>query len=166
MSLSCGQHTCSYLPPSARDLSLYKLAGMVTCDAAAVSRTCCETKMKRHPFVLPSQVSPGKKVMLLVRRDGTKVSFSLRAGVGTPVAKAPWKVEWGGGASIENPHYQRVHYCDLLVTQLRPLLCCSSVCCLAQQNLYLASSDLLHKLDEHLSGVLAVGVTSPELSLQ
>lgn len=82
--------------------------------------------------------------MLLVRRDGTKVSFSLRAGVGTPVAKAPWKVEWGGGASVENPHYQRVHYCDLLVTQLRPLLCCFLVCCVAQQKLYLASSDLLH----------------------
>ena len=34
--------------------------------------------------------------------------------------KPPWLVEWGGGASIENPHVQRVHYCELLV---RLLLC-------------------------------------------
>ncbi|GMH43344.1 hypothetical protein BSKO_11266 [Bryopsis sp. KO-2023] len=25
------------------------------------------------------------------------------------------QIEWGGGASVENPHYQRVHYCQLLV---------------------------------------------------
>ncbi len=43
------------------------------------------------------------------------MSFSLRDGVGEMVEKAPWKVEWGGGSSIENPHVQRVQYCDLLV---------------------------------------------------
>ena len=61
------------------------------------------------------QVSAGKKIMLLARREGSKVRFSLRAGAGSAVDKAPWKVQWGGGASIENPHFQRVHYCDLLV---------------------------------------------------
>ena len=54
-------------------------------------------------------------VMLLARRDGAKVRFSLRQGVGRGAGRAPWKVEWGGGASVENPHFQRVHYCDLLV---------------------------------------------------
>ena len=29
--------------------------------------------------------------------------------------KPPWTVTWGGGASIESPHFQRVHYCELLV---------------------------------------------------
>lgn len=61
------------------------------------------------------QVTPGKKVMLLARRDGAQIRFSLRAGTGSPVAIAPWKEEWGGGASVENPHFQRVHYCELLV---------------------------------------------------
>lgn len=69
----------------------------------------------------PLQVSPGKKVMLLARRDGAQVRFSLRAGTGSPVAVAPWKEEWGGGASVENPHFQRVHYCDLLVKLLLTL---------------------------------------------
>lgn len=44
--------------------------------------------------------------------------FSLRPGVGDWVGKAPWKVEWGGGASVENPHFQRVHYCELLVSSI------------------------------------------------
>ncbi|KAL3131069.1 hypothetical protein ABBQ38_000384 [Trebouxia sp. C0009 RCD-2024] len=61
------------------------------------------------------QVVPGKKIMLLARRDGAQIRFSLRAGTGSPVARAPWKEEWGGGASVENPHFQRVHYCELLV---------------------------------------------------
>lgn len=56
--------------------------------------------------------------MLLAKRDGAEVRFSLRAGVGAPAAKAPWKIKWGGGSSVENPHWQRVHYCDLLVSQL------------------------------------------------
>ena len=62
------------------------------------------------------QVTPGKKVMLLARRDGAQIRFSLRAGTGSPAATAPWKEEWGGGASVENPHFQRVHYCELLVS--------------------------------------------------
>ena len=64
---------------------------------------------------MPMQVTPGKKVMLLARRDGAQIRFSLRAGTGSPAATAPWKEEWGGGASVENPHFQRVHYCELLV---------------------------------------------------
>ena len=61
------------------------------------------------------QVEPGQKVMLLAKRDGSSVRFNLRAGKGEWVDRAPWKVEWGGGASVENPHFQRVHYCELLV---------------------------------------------------
>lgn len=38
-----------------------------------------------------------------------------QAGVGEEVERPPWLEEWGGGASIENPHVQRVHYCSLLV---------------------------------------------------
>lgn len=49
---------------------------------------------------------------LLVHR----VTFALRDGTGDIVPKAPWKCEWGGGSSIENPHVQRVQYCDLLVS--------------------------------------------------
>ncbi len=41
------------------------------------------------------QVQPGRKVLLLAKRDGGHVQFSLRAGVGSPVQKAQWKVEWG-----------------------------------------------------------------------
>jgi protein arginine N-methyltransferase 7 len=61
------------------------------------------------------RVEPGARVALLARRDGARLRFALRAGVGAPVARAPWRVEWGGGASVENPHFQRVHYCELLV---------------------------------------------------
>lgn len=59
---------------------------------------------------------PGRKIMLLARRVGAEIRFSLRAGVGSPVERAPWKEEWGGGASVENPHFQRVKYCELLVS--------------------------------------------------
>lgn len=61
-------------------------------------------------------VAPGRKVALLARREEGKLRFTLRQGVGEPVGRAPWKIEWGGGSSVENPHYQRVHYCRLLVT--------------------------------------------------
>jgi len=44
-----------------------------------------------------------------------QIRFKLREGVGKFVERAPWKIEWGGGSSVENPHYQRVHYCELLV---------------------------------------------------
>lgn len=60
----------------------------------------------------------GKRVTLLASRDGGKIQFRLREGVGDWVDRAPWRIEWGGGASIENPHVQRVHYCQLLVCVL------------------------------------------------
>ena len=28
------------------------------------------------------------------------------------------QVSWGGGAAVDNPHYQRLHYCELLVKEL------------------------------------------------
>ncbi len=62
------------------------------------------------------QVAPGRKLALLARREEGRLRFALRQGVGEPVGRAPWKIEWGGGASIENPHFQRVHYCELLVS--------------------------------------------------
>ena len=61
------------------------------------------------------EVVPGRRATLLARREEGRPHFALRQGVGTPVPRAPWKIEWGGGASVENPHFQRVHYCDLLV---------------------------------------------------
>lgn len=50
-----------------------------------------------------------------MKREGGQVQFRLRAGVGDWVDRAPWRIEWGGGSSVENPHFQRVHYCQLLV---------------------------------------------------
>lgn len=61
-------------------------------------------------------VQPGRRLALLARREEGRLRFSLRQGVGEAVGRSPWKVEWGGGSSVENPHYQRVHYCQLLVT--------------------------------------------------
>ncbi|PSC69443.1 arginine methyltransferase [Micractinium conductrix] len=61
-------------------------------------------------------VAPGRRLALLARREEGKLRFALRQGVGEYVPRAPWKIEWGGGSSIENPHYQRVHYCQLLVS--------------------------------------------------
>ena len=60
-------------------------------------------------------VSKGKKVTVLAKRVEDKVAFALREGVGVMVSKSPWKIVLGGGASTESPHYQRVHYCELLV---------------------------------------------------
>jgi protein arginine N-methyltransferase 7 len=62
------------------------------------------------------QVRSKKKVTLLAKREADRVTFNLKEGVGAYVGKPPWKIEWGGGASVESPHYQRVHYCDLLVS--------------------------------------------------
>ena len=61
------------------------------------------------------QVRANKKVTLLARREADRVRFSLKEGVGAFVGKPPWKIERGGGASVESPHFQRVHYCELLV---------------------------------------------------
>ena len=63
-------------------------------------------------------MEPGRRVLLLARREEGRMRFALRQGVGEWVGRPPWKVEWGGGASIENPHVQRVHYCELLVRRL------------------------------------------------
>lgn len=64
-------------------------------------------------------VQPGRRLALLARREEGRLRFSLRQGVGEAVGRSPWKVEWGGGSSVENPHYQRVHYCQLLVRAQR-----------------------------------------------
>ena len=82
-------------------------------------------------------VQPGRKVALLAHREGGKVRFGLRQGVGEYVGRPPWKIEWGGGSSVENPHFQRVHYCQLLVRSWPrprkagplPAGCCASPAC-------------------------------------
>ena len=61
------------------------------------------------------QVEAGKKITVLAKRENNQIRFSLREGVGSWVGKSPWKIQWGGGASVESPHFQRVHYCELLV---------------------------------------------------
>ena len=63
-----------------------------------------------------AEVAPGRPMLLLAKREGAQLRFALRQGVGEWVPRAPWRVEWGGGASVENPHFQRVHYCELLVS--------------------------------------------------
>lgn len=110
------------LPPhSCRLFSIpFRHACSVACNAC-----CIKCFVLCHGFGLAEgqsglQVVPGKKIMLLARRDGAQIRFSLRAGTGSPVARAPWKEEWGGGASVENPHFQRVHYCELLASVLVP----------------------------------------------
>jgi protein arginine N-methyltransferase 7 len=70
------------------------------------------------------QVRAGKKIALLAKRQNGGVHFSLKEGVGNWVGKPPWKIEWGGGASVESPHFQRVHYCQLLVNDFLMRLRC------------------------------------------
>lgn len=70
------------------------------------------------------QVRAGKKIALLAKRENNGVHFSLKEGVGSWVGKPPWKIEWGGGASVESPHFQRVHYCQLLVNDFLMRLRC------------------------------------------
>ncbi len=60
----------------------------------------------------------GRRITVVAKQDGSRVCFALRQGVGGWVDRAPWRIEWGGGSSVENPHYQRVHYCELLVSEL------------------------------------------------
>ena len=62
---------------------------------------------------------PGTTAALLAKREGADLQFGLPVGMGERTEKSPWLVEWGGGASIENPHVQRVHYCELLVRTIR-----------------------------------------------
>ena len=72
----------------------------------------------------------GQRLILLVKREGPQIQFRLRAGVGDWVDRAPWRVEWGGGSSVENPHFQRVHYCQLLVRESRwPVTACEAKSC-------------------------------------
>lgn len=61
---------------------------------------------------------------VLAKREGQNIHFSLKEGVGHWVGKAPWLIEWGGGASVESPHFQRVHYCQLLVSDFLMRLKC------------------------------------------
>ncbi|GFH28137.1 arginine methyltransferase, partial [Haematococcus lacustris] len=48
----------------------------------------------------------------------SKVQVALRPGKGVPAPRPPWKEEWGGGVSIENPHVQRLSYCKLIEADL------------------------------------------------
>eukprot|EP00210_Caulerpa_lentillifera_P006726 g6428.t1 len=66
-----------------------------------------------------TKVKKGSRVTLIARREGNRIHFRNKHGVGIPVEKAPWKVQWGGGASIENPHFQRLHYCELLINDFK-----------------------------------------------
>ncbi|GLC34375.1 hypothetical protein PLESTM_000188400 [Pleodorina starrii] len=59
----------------------------------------------------------GRTVVLHAQRTTAGIRFGLRPGVGVPVPRPPFKVEWGGGVSIENPHVQRARYCQLLVSE-------------------------------------------------
>ena len=73
-----------------------------------------------------------------------QIRFSLRQGIGDWVPRAPWKIEWGGGSSVENPHYQRVHYCELLVSSD---LCLAVLRLEQQADLLLIHRDCLRKKD-------------------
>ena len=64
------------------------------------------------------EVSAGQRVTMLYAVEGERLRFSLREGEGDWVAKPPWLVTWGGGSSVESPHFQRVHYCTLLVNEM------------------------------------------------
>ena len=63
------------------------------------------------------RVEAGSKVSVIGGGTETDRTFKLRGNVGTPRALPPWEVTWGGGASVENPHYQRVHYCELILRE-------------------------------------------------
>lgn len=69
-------------------------------------------------------VQPGNKITLIAQRQGGRIHFTRSILKGEDLAdqvveapKAPWKVEWGGGPSVENPHYQRAHYCELIINE-------------------------------------------------
>lgn len=63
------------------------------------------------------RVEGDSKVSVIGGGTETARTFKLRGNVGTPRALPPWEVTWGGGASVENPHYQRVHYCELILRE-------------------------------------------------
>ena len=72
---------------------------------------CCATG--QAAFQARPHVTAMARCALMTRRR------SLREGDGDWVDKPPWTVTWGGGASVESPHFQRVHYCELLA-RLQP----------------------------------------------
>ena len=63
------------------------------------------------------RVRAGRRVTLLLKREQSRLTFALRPDLGVAVPRAPWLEEWGGGSSVENPHVQRVKYCELLVKE-------------------------------------------------
>jgi len=63
------------------------------------------------------RVDEGTKVSVIGGGSNAERTFKLRGNVGTPRAFPPWEIKWGGGASVENPHYQRVHYCELILRE-------------------------------------------------
>ncbi|KAK9815442.1 hypothetical protein WJX72_003717 [[Myrmecia] bisecta] len=119
----CGAKPGYYFSLGLRGLGYYSVPTQDTADQQA-EQAPQDQRPQQHYWGQALQylersayVIPGKKITLLAKRDGGQVRFNLRAGVGTYVDKAPWKIEWGGGSSVENPHYQRVHYCELLVRE-------------------------------------------------
>jgi len=62
-------------------------------------------------------VEAGGRQTVLFRVEAERLSFELKVTDGDWVDKPPWRITWGGGASVESPHFQRVHYCQLLVSE-------------------------------------------------
>jgi len=57
--------------------------------------------------------------LLLERAPGGALSFHLPPSSGAaPVLRSPWLDAWGGGPAVENPHRQRLLYCELLEKEL------------------------------------------------
>eukprot|EP00798_Chlamydomonas_sp_ICE-L_P006549 gene6549-3200_t len=70
-------------------------------------------------------VESDQVVCVVAKRGGNPtVAQGLPPGVGVPVPKSPWKDEWGGGVSSENPHVQRAKYCELVVGEYMQRLPC------------------------------------------
>lgn len=63
------------------------------------------------------RVTANSRCPLLYRVESERFHFSPKDGVGDWVEKPPWTMAWGGGASVESPHVQRVLYCELLVRE-------------------------------------------------
>ena len=75
--------------------------------------------MRLHPSAMHGDITMARRIVersqSVLSPASLQIRFDLRQGVGEWVERAPWKVEWGGGTSVENPHVQRVKYCELLV---------------------------------------------------
>lgn len=48
---------------------------------------------------------------------GAAAPAAVPAPVPAPVRRSPWKEQWGGGSSVDNPHYQRLHYTELILRE-------------------------------------------------